>query len=110
MSLDVTLFRVDFDDEVLYSGNITNNLIDMAIVSELYHVLWRPETLSKSVTAKDLISPLRKGILELESNAEKYDKFNATNGWGKRKDLIRFCKEYLEACEIYPNARIWADS
>ena len=33
-----------------------------------------------------------------------FEAFNASNGWGKYENLVRFVRDYLSACEKNPTA------
>jgi hypothetical protein len=101
MSLDLSLH------EEVFTRNITHNLNRMAKEAGIYECLWRPGD-NGFETGKDLIEPLEHGIRRLEENPEKYDAFNASNGWGKRENLIEFAKDVLENCKSYPDAEVRA--
>jgi len=106
MSLDVYL-EVVRPAEV-YSANITHNLGKMADAAGIYQHLWRPEELGIT-TASELIEPLREGLAKLKADPEKFEAFNASNGWGKYEYFVPFVERYLRACEEYPGAtvRVW---
>lgn len=91
------------DDYTVYHANITHNLNRMANEANLYEALWSPETYSISF-ASDLIGMLQAGLKELESNPEHYKLFNPKNGWGTYEGLVEFVRNYLAACEQYPDA------
>jgi hypothetical protein len=102
------------EDDVVYRGNITHNLTDMAshvILSngeELYVYLWHPD--KHNITkAKELIVPLAEGFSHLINNEVKYKKFNPPNGWGNYKGFVGFIREYLSACIKYPEAIVQTD-
>ena len=101
MSLDVYLTNT------VHSGNITHNLGKMAKEAGLYEALWCPEE-SGYWIAKQLIPVLDKGLWELKMNPEKYEKFNAENGWGVYENLVDFVEEYLKACRLFPDADVGA--
>ncbi|MBU2249625.1 MAG: hypothetical protein KKD77_22955 [Gammaproteobacteria bacterium] len=113
MSLDVCLeiyvdtggkelYRVE-----LYSANITHNLTAMADTAGVYVYLWRPEEVGIS-DANQLIEPLRKGILAMETDPERFRAFDATNGWGTYDQFLPWIKDYLVACEEHPKAKVRA--
>lgn len=89
----------------VYSSNITHNLGKMASEAGIYKYLWRPEELGIS-TAKELIVPLRAGLSLLHSDPERFEKFNAPNGWGMYEHFVPWVAEYLDACERNPEAII----
>lgn len=95
------------DDTEVYSANITHNLNKMASEAGIYEALWRPEEVGYK-TAGQLIEPLRVGLALLESDAARFEQFNPENGWGSYAGLVRFVRDYLEACERYPTAEVSA--
>ena len=121
MSLDVYLLGeprveqcrcVDCDNEhertvreKLYSDNITHNLGPMAQEAGIYKHLWRPDEIGVT-KASQLIEPLRASMVMLESDTARFEKFNATNGWGMYDHFVPFVKHYLAACEEYPDATV----
>jgi hypothetical protein len=103
MSLDVYL-RVTKPVEV-YQDNITHNLNKMADKAGLYEALWRPD--ENGIThAHQLIPILEKGLAELRSKPEFYEQFNPENGWGTYVGLVKFVRDYLEACKENPDAEV----
>lgn len=109
MSLDVYLNTEKCNccgrEDVLYNLSITHNLGDMADEAGIYDIVWRPD--EHGITkAKQLISPLKKAIVEMEKDPVRFKKHNAPNGWGKYEHFVPFIKEYLAACEKYPEALI----
>ena len=92
-------------DNTIYNGNITHNLGDMAEAAGIYKHLWQPKELGIT-KASELIGPLKTGLAELEAAPDKYTPFNASNGWGKYENLVRFVKDYLNACEENPDAEV----
>ena len=136
MSLDVYLNRKRYlsydegktytqDDEQVYWANITHNLGKMAGEAGIYEALWRPHRLKEGynilesdhqaewkfeeenkTTAKDIIPLLEKGLADLKSRPEHFEKFNSPNGWGMYEHFVPFVEKYLEACKEYPDAII----
>tara|TARA_R110000751_G_scaffold125174_1_gene226693 strand:- start:786 stop:1127 length:342 start_codon:yes stop_codon:yes gene_type:complete len=111
MSLDITLSdncceSCGRSDEV-YSTNITHNLGTMARETVLYGVLWRPEQ-NGIVFAKDLIKPLIDGIRAMENDPARFEKYDATNGWGTYEQFLPWLRVLLAACEDNPNAKVEA--
>ena len=149
MSLDVTLTRQkkiehegktwsvwskcdetgDWEEynEVVYSGNITHNLGDMAEEAGIYEALWRPYRLSphfiktddydyeyeqeKSIriVASDISGIVREGLKKMKADPEHYKAFDSPNGWGLYEHFVPFIEEYLEALEKYPDAVVNCD-
>lgn len=93
------------DDEIVYSANITHNLINMADEAEIYKHLWRPDEIGITKAA-ELIEPLSAGLALLKSAPERFKKFNPENGWGTYDGLVAFVENYLAACEEYPTASV----
>ncbi|MCZ4244949.1 hypothetical protein [Pedobacter punctiformis] len=102
MSLDVYL---ENRKGIVFSSNITHNLINMADEAGIYRYLWRPEELGV-VKAKGLIQPLYDGLVSLREKPDYYRQFNSPNGWGKYEDFLTFVDDYLLACKQNPNAKI----
>jgi hypothetical protein len=98
MSLDISL------TQSVYSANITHNLGEMAREADIYEVLWLAEEMG--YCARDLISPLSKGLALLLSDPERFKKFNSPNGWGMYEHFVPFIANYLEACIANPDAQI----
>lgn len=105
MSLDVYL--TETSPHEVYFNNITHNLGDMADEAGIYKHLWRPEEVVPPVVkAMDLIEPLTKGLALLKSDPARFEKFNATNGWGKYEHFVPFVEKYLQACIEHPHADV----
>lgn len=96
------------DDETVYSANITHNLNTMAKEAGIYKHLWRPDEIDIK-KARQLIEPLSIGLGLLKNTPEYFKQFNPENGWGTYEGLVSFVREYLKACEEYPDAdvRVW---
>lgn len=95
------------EQETYFEDNITHNLNRMAEEAGLYKPLWHPEDESiAAVYARDLIQPLRRGLLVLTQDISRLKQFNPENGWGSYDTLLKFTKRYLEACETYPDTII----
>src|SRR3989337_4024989 len=92
-------------DGCCYSDNITHNLGKMANKAGIYNHLWHPNELGIT-TAKELIEPLRSGLVRLSMNPIYYSQFNPKNGWGNYSGLVRFVRDYLAACEKFPYAKV----
>jgi hypothetical protein len=102
MSLDVYLM---VGNEQVYDANVTHNLNKMAMAAEIYKHLWRPEEIGIE-RAEQLITPLAKGLSELTSRRAFYVLLNPTNGWGNYEIFVEFVRDYLAACEEFPDASI----
>lgn len=92
-------------DTRVYSANITHNLNRMASEAGIYQCLWRPGEIGIE-RAKQLIEPLTEGLALLESDPERFEAFNPSNGWGTYERLVSFVREYLMACMCYPDATV----
>jgi hypothetical protein len=95
----------DFEDDSVYSANITHNLGKMASEAGIYEVLWRPEECNFTKAAH-LIEPLQTGLGRLQSNPERFRILNPENGWGTYEGLMRFVADYLAACMKHPTADV----
>jgi len=121
MSLDVHLYGESPDKECecscghkhiiavqsdLYHANITHNLNRMANAAGIYQALWRPEEIGVT-HAIQLIPLLREGVARLVKNPKEFEQYNPENGWGTYSGLVSFVRNYLAACEEYPDATVY---
>ena len=133
MSLDVTLkrkYHISYDGgetleelwENLYSSNITHNLTEIAKQAGIYEALWRPYKLSKGfvptdnydkeyeyeqsviVKSKNISDIIEKGLKDLKSRPEYFEKFNSPNGWGTYEHFVPFVEKYLKELKDNPEA------
>lgn len=88
-----------------FSSNITHNLNTMAGEAGIYEACWRPEEIGVT-TAAQLIPILEKGLALLKSDPKRFEKFNASNGWGKYEYFVPWVEKYLNACRQYPDHTI----
>lgn len=93
------------ETEELFSANITHNLGAMAKEAGIYKHCWRPEEI-EITKAEQLIKPLRAGLVLMLSDPPRFEKHNAENGWGLYKHFVPWVREYLAACEQYPEANV----
>jgi hypothetical protein len=93
------------EPEDLYWSNITHNLGHMASEAGIYEAVWRPEELGITI-ARQLIEPLRAGIVLLKSDPERFKKFNPENGWGDYYGFVHWLENYLQACEANPEGSV----
>lgn len=91
--------------EQVYSANITHNLGAMANEAGIYKHLWRPEE-NEIIHARQLIEPLETGLAVMKADRERFEKFNASNGWGLYEHFVPWVEKYLEACKLNPDAVI----
>lgn len=89
----------------LFSASITHNLNKMAIEAGIYEYLWRPEEIGIKY-ASDIIETVEKGLALMKADPERFEKFNASNGWGLYKHFVPWIEKYLEACKENPKALI----
>ena len=101
MSLDVWLTKVM--PTQVFEMNITHNLGPMAKEAGIYECLWRPDEIGIT-KAGQLIKPLSFGLDLLLSDPERFEKFNAPNGWGTYIQFVPWIEEYLRACKEHPDA------
>ena len=105
MSLDVYLTAVK--PTTVYSANITHNLNKMADAAGIYKALWRPEEMEPPATkARDLIPHLQRGLADLVARPDYFAQFNPPNGWGTYAGLVKFVRDYLNACGNEPDAEV----
>ncbi len=115
MSLDVELYiEVDTGGSKptrieLFSANITHNLGRMAQEAGIYLHLWHPEQLIGVVFAGDIVKDVEVGLADMKSDPERFEKFNASNGWGLYKHFVPWVERYLCACKEHPKAIIETD-
>lgn len=102
MSLDVYL-SCKCCGHSYYDRNITHNLNKMAMEAGIYQHLWRPEEIGIT-KAEQLIRPLTDGLALLKSDPERFEAFNAPNGWGMYPHLVAFVDDYLSACIDNPES------
>ncbi len=89
-----------------YSRNITHNLAAMAREAGVYAACWDPTSIGIT-KAHQLIEPLRQGIARLKADPARFEKFNASNGWGLYEHFLPWLQDYLAACEATPDADVW---
>lgn len=108
MSLDVSLTKVVTEEKEVFGANITHNLNKMAEAAGIYLHLWRPEEIGITKAAQ-LIAPLEHGLAKMKEQPEKFQKFNAPNGWGMYEHFIPWIEKYIQACIENPDAdvKVW---
>ncbi len=89
----------------VFSANITHNLNEMAKAAGVYGPLWRPEE-NGIATAAQLIEPLTAGLEKLERQPMFFCQFNPPNKWGDYNGLVAFVRNYLAACQKFPEATV----
>lgn len=84
------------------SFNITHNISGMWTEAGIKHVLYGYEP----HTVGEVIDDLKAGLALMESDPERFKKFDAPNGWGTYPDAVDFLREVIEGFEPYPDAQI----
>jgi hypothetical protein len=102
---DPVVFLGEGETTEAYSANITHNLGNMATEAGIYQHLWRPEELGIT-QAHELVAPLAQGLMLLKLDPERFEAFNAPNGWGLYEHFVPFVEQYLAACIAYPRATV----
>jgi hypothetical protein len=102
---DIVLPEDECETDDLFSANITHNLNWMADSAGIYQCLWRPDEIGIT-QASQLIAPLAVGLALLVSCPDRFKAFNPENGWGNYDNLVRFVRNYLDACKAYPDATV----
>lgn len=105
MSLDVWL-KDPLTDETFFDANMTHNLGRMADAAGFYEACWRPEEIHIT-TARELAPYLREGLIKLVEDPEKYEEYNAPNGWGLYEDFVPWVFNYWRACCRWPDAKVF---
>jgi len=109
MSLDVYLDTKKCptcgNSERVFSQDTTHNHRSMAGEAGICEVVWHPNENGVSV-ARELIEPLRKAILMMKADPERFKKHNAANGWGSYEHFLPWLEKYLAACEEHPDAEV----
>lgn len=95
----------EFETKCVFEGNITHNLIEMAVAAGIYEACWKPQEIG-ATKAGDIISILEKGLEDMKTRPDYFKKFNSENGWGTYEDFISWVETYLDACRQYPNTVI----
>ena len=120
MSLDITL---EDDEEIMrcpacdhsitqkkavWSGNITHNLVPMAVHIGIYGPVWSPEE-NGIQRAGDLIRPLNAALVFMAKRKPECEALNPENGWGSYDSLYEVLSELQVECYKNPDAtiRIW---
>lgn len=117
MSLDIYLTSLqtcpncghEFGDsgEHVYHANITHNLIEMAKEAGVYTVVWRPED-NGIKAACQLVPILEKAISEMQANPARFERHNASNGWGLYENFLPWLERLLTACRDNPGSAVVA--
>ena len=92
----------DIDDEprAVYSANITRNLNVMWEAAGVYGALYE----SDGKAAADILSVLEQGLEDMRADPARFEKFNASNGWGTYGDAVPFLADLVLACRKNPSA------
>lgn len=98
---DVTLL---VEGRPVYEGNISRDLVRMANEVYLADALWRPDEIG-ATKARYLIMELRVGLTQLVAEPFYFRRFDPL-GRGDYESLVSVVREYLEACETWPDAEV----
>jgi len=100
MSLDFSIKKIKMVE--VYSGNYTHNVIPMWTKAGIYDDLYN----SQGKKVKDIILNLKKGLIKMKRNPNKYLKLNPKNGWGEYYTAMEFLEEIIKNCEENLNGKI----
>lgn len=114
MSLDITLLNPirckscgahqGDEHKLVWEGNITHNLGEMAKAVFLYDVLWQiPEGTKAGEISQRLSDGLERLRLQGEDELKIYE---PANKWGTYQNLVEFVYGFYDACCKYPEARV----
>jgi hypothetical protein len=111
MSLDVTLYSNKCDtcgrSEEVFRANITHNLGAMAEAAGVYEAVWRPDEFAY-LKASHILPVLERGSAALQADPERFEQYDAPNGWGTYEQFVPWLKRYAEACKANPDAIVEA--
>lgn len=100
MSLSIFLTaKVDTD---VVAKNITHNLTGMWKEAGVFDALYE----SEGKTAEEVLPELEAGLALMIQDPERFEKFNASNGWGTYKHAVPFLSELIAGFKKYPNGVI----
>jgi hypothetical protein len=102
MSLTV---RLGAGQDMVFSSNITHNLVSMASAAGIYEACWHPERIGGR-TASDLVEPLQRGLAWLLKHEAEARRHEHPSGWGKYDNFVPWVRRYLVACEANPDADV----
>jgi hypothetical protein len=112
MSLEVTLYSNKCEtcghSEEVFGSNITHNLSAMAKAAGVYEACWRPDE-HGYFKALHILPVLERGIAALQSEPERFEQYNAPNGWGTYEQFVPWLQRYAEACSAHPDAIVDAN-
>jgi hypothetical protein len=95
------------DQSTLYITHNLSKMIYLALESiGLKEIKSFGEWLNNS-KASEIVESIRLMHDELVNNPQKYEPLNPENGWGSYSSLCAKIKMLLEACEKYPECRIY---
>ena len=102
----------EVEDKEVWTGNITHNLTEMAkhvqagqSTASLYDLLWG-DNYSKNNEAWEYWGGLAKCIEYMELNKDDLRGYEPENGWGDFDTLLRFTREFYNACVQYEDATV----
>lgn len=86
----------------LFSKNITHNVTPMWRKAEIFDELYE----SHGKQPKEIVEQLEQGLFMMQIHSEEYKLLNPANGWGNYEYAIQFLSNVIEACKLYPEAKI----
>jgi len=86
----------------LFSKNITHNVSPMWRKTEIFDELYE----SHGKQPKEIVYKLEQGLLMMQIHSEDFKLLNPKNGWGSYENAIKFLSEVIEACKLYPEAKV----
>jgi hypothetical protein len=103
MSLNVYLYAIKPCE--VFNSNLTHNFGKMATEAGIYDYIWRPDKIGIG-RAGELIIPLKIGLMKMQSEPQRFKKFDALDGWGTYEQLVPWLENYLHACIEFPDAEV----
>lgn len=98
---DTDIQEIDIETTIIWHGNITHNLAEMASDClswgdcNLCDLLWRDE--QPAFDKWFYVSHLTYCLNVLENDPEHYKQFNPHNGWGTYEQLCKFVEDFIIA-------------
>jgi len=100
--IDLVVDHADGYKTTVHEANITYNLRAMFVAAGLPDSLWSLNGLPANQAA-ELLYPVWR---ELRTHPDRYEAFNAENGWGRHKHALPFIHDLYLAARCHPRAMI----
>jgi len=101
-SFDTSNIRVEErEDDVVWNGNITHNLVPMALIikanngTNLYQLLWHPNENGFDNVTPQYTSMLCECLKYMITNKMSLIPYSSVNKWGTYEQLKEFVEEYI---------------